>query len=88
MTKSVLGSNVKTIFIPINGVTHLVYFLWRKKMCKTGSRVLNINLKSQTGVKAQKAASQHSVDNEEVGSDRHTPADALRELSPLHHPLL
>jgi len=42
-------------------------------MCKTSTRVLNINFrKSQTGVKAQKPLSQHSVDNEEVGCDRHT----------------
>lgn len=45
----------------------------RRKMCKTSTRVLNITFsESQTGVEAGKAPTQHSVDNEEVGSDRRT----------------
>lgn len=41
--------------------------------------MLNINFgESQTGVKALKAATQHSADNEEVGSDRRTLASSPR----------
>lgn len=75
---------VQTFPICVNGASTmlLLYFLWwkrkkkkekRRKMCKTSTRVLNINFsESQTGVEAGKAPTQHWVDNEEVGSDRRT----------------
>lgn len=43
-------------------------------MCKTSSKVLNINFsESQTGVKRQKAARQHSLDNKEQSCPLFTP---------------
>lgn len=66
--RQVQGSWEKKLSLLVNDASAWSSFFGGKKKCTTSTRVLNINFsQSQTGVKARKAPSQHSTDNEEVG---------------------
>lgn len=66
--RQVQGSWEKMLSLLVNDASAWSSFFGGKKKCTTSTRVLNINFsQSQTGVKARKAQSQHSTDNEEVG---------------------